>query len=194
MSKLGFEAAPVSLHTIQELFLQAQASIVDFIVKSFSPDHVIPRIKPPVAAEVAPEDLAAECEPYLKFYAAHQRQLDLKIQSLQVQVRESISGVSPQLAQLSTLDTVLGDTLVSYSRKAFVVVPILLSQRFAQLFDEHLAALNNSDEKPTRWPQRIEGYLGEMRAILLAETEARLLPILGLIETIKENNDSNDYE
>jgi Protein of unknown function (DUF3348) len=189
LSTLDVVSAPVAGQTAQGLFLQTQASIVDFIAKSFAKDRGAGRVRLPVVSQLPPEDASAGCEPYVQFYLAHQRQLELRVQGLQQQLRQFVSGLSPELAQLSALDKVLGDTLASYSRRTLAVVPALLSKRFAQMLEEHR---NAPEQTAPGWPQRVEEYLEEMRGMLLAETETRLLPILGLVETIKEDNDSNE--
>ena len=174
--------------------LQTQAAIVESIVRSFSPDRALSRIKRPVPLETAPTDAAATRDAYVKFYAAHQRQIDLKVQKLQTQVRDAASGLSPRLSQLATLDTVLGDTLTPYSRNALSALPKLVAQRFDHMLNKYNDAQNQPQNPAAQWMQMLNTYLGELQEMLLAETETRLLPILGLIETINEDTYHNEYE
>jgi hypothetical protein len=142
--------------------------------------------------ETPPADTAAARESYVKFYSAHQRQIDLKVQKLQAQVRDAVSGHSPRLSQLATLDTVLGDTLFSYSKSALGVLPRLVAQRFDDMLNEYHTVQNEPQNAAAPWTSVLNQYLGELREMLLAETETRLLPILGLIETINEDTYRNE--
>ena len=194
LSNMDFSSAPVAGKSIKQLFLQTQAGIVESIVKSFSANRELSRIKPPVPQEDAPTDAAQTRDAYVKFYAAHQRQIDIKVQKLQAQVRDVASGLSPRLSQLAALDTVLGDTLSLYSRNALGVLPKLVAQRFDDTLNEYNAAQDQPQSLHANWTPLLNRYLGELQEMLLAETETRLLPILGLIETINEDADHNEYE
>ncbi|MEH6570810.1 MAG: DUF3348 family protein [Halioglobus sp.] len=194
LSNMEFASVPVAGKSVQQLFLQTQAAIIESIVKSFSPNRELSRLKRPVPLDTAPSDAALTRDAYVKFYAAHQRQIDLKVQKLQAQVRDVASGLSPRLSQLAALDTVLGDTLSLYSRNALGVLPKLVAQRFDDTLNEYNAAQNRPPSPDAHWTPLLNRYLGELQEMLLAETETRLLPILGLIETINEDADHNEYE
>jgi hypothetical protein len=194
LSNMEFASAPIAGKTVKQQFLQTQAAIVESIVKSFSPDRDRSRIKRPLLLEAPSVDTAAARESYVKFYTAHQRQIDLKVQKLQAQVRDAVSGHSPRLSQLATLDTVLGDTLSAYSKSALGVLPWLVAQRFDGMLSEYHTVQIEPQNTAATWISMLNKYLGELREMLLAETETRLLPILGLIETINEDAYHNEYE
>lgn len=194
LSNMEFASAPIAGTAIKQQFLQTQAAIVESIVKSFSPDRALSRIKRPASLETAPTNAAQTRDAYVKFYAAHQRQIELKVQKLQAQVRDAALGLSPRLSQLAKLDTVLGDTLSAYSRNALGVLPKLVARRFDDMLSEYNAAQGQPQNPAAHWASMLNMYLGELQEMLLAETETRLLPILGLIETINEDADHNEYE
>jgi hypothetical protein len=192
LSNMAFASAPIAGKTVKQQFLQTQAAIVESIAKSFSPDRDRSRLKCPLLLEAPSKDAAAARESYVTFYAAHQRQIDLKVQKLQAQVRDAVSGHSPRLSQLATLDTVLGDTLSAYSRSALAVLPALVATRFDDLLEEYRTVQSDFINTLASWISMLNQYLGELREMLLAETETRLLPILGLIETVNEDTYRNE--
>lgn len=176
LRSMAFESRTVSNEAVQREFLRARTAMMQSVIDSFDTGAGTSRIKlpPPTAAS----------EPYLKFYAAHQRQIDLKILRLQAQVRDAVAGLSPGLAQLCALDTALGDTLAVHSRKFFALVPGLLQQYLEPLLDENQDQLAPLHER----------LCAKMQGLLLAEIEARLLPVLGLIEATNEHSDNAKYE
>ena len=181
---MAFEPVAVAAdEPVRERFLSARTSIIQSVIRSFDPGAGIARIKlPPAPPADAPPDEAAAYEPYLRFYRAHQREIDLRVQRVQSQVRAAAAGLSPELARLAALDAVLGETLALHTRKYFAVIPRLLSKHFAQLAGEYPPAESH------------ERFCGDMRELLLAEIETRLLPVLGLIEALNTHTEKNTYE
>jgi len=190
----NFEQKTTSDEAIREEFLQVRNSIVASIIASFANEGGLRRIKLPPAAEQAPDDSAAGFEPYGRFYTAHQREMDAKIQHLRFHVREAAKDATPQLAQLATLDKALADTLAAHSRKCFAVIPRLLSRRYEQLLNEYKEASENPQGNTGTWPELLEIFCRNMHGLLLAEVEARLLPTQGLIEALHSQIDTTPYE
>ncbi len=162
---------------VRERFLSVRTSIIQSVIKSFDPGEGSARIKLPPPPADAPPDAAAAYEPYLRFYRAHQREIDRRVQAVQSQVRAAAAGLAPELARLAALDAALGETLVLHTRKFFAVIPRLLGKHFEQLAGER---------PPIEWYER---FCGDMRGLLLAEIETRLLPVLGLIEALNTHTD-----
>lgn len=185
-----FERAPVSIEAVKAQFLKVQTSLVQFIVNSFTAGTGPGLIKLPAAVAYSGDAATTAYQPYQRFYAAHQRQIDLKVRKLQSLIRDSASGISPELAQLCVLDSTLGDMLADHARKCFGVIPKLLERRFEHLLLENAQALSQADELEDAWKQTLEQFCTEIRGLLLAETETRLLPVLGLIEAINEATDN----
>jgi len=185
LSRLAFELTTDSTETVKASFLRVRASIVQSIIKSFIPGGPPSRIRLPKPKVGGSTEKTVAYEPYLKFYVAHQIDIHSRVQSLQSQVREAVSGLSPELAQLSALDAAVGDALAVRSRDFFAIVPRLLEKRFKQLHDEQQQDANNPDS----WLQAgggLEQFCSEMRGLLLAELEVRLQPVLGLVEAVNE--------
>ena len=121
---MNFEASGVPCDDIRDEFLKVRSNLMQSIMTSFSPSAAGPsRLKLPT---VDPREISGTekaCEPYLRFYAGHQRQIDFNIQKLRAEVRQVASGLSPALAQLAALDKTLGSTLSPHARKSFAAIP-----------------------------------------------------------------------
>jgi hypothetical protein len=189
-SAADFEPSGESPGVLREDFLRARSAMLQGVMKSFSPQSAAVRIRLPEPTPQAPQDPVTAYEPYQRFYAAHQRQIDLSSRKLQTQARKTATGLSPQLARLAALDSALGDPLGSWSRQCFAAAPSLLGKRFIQLHRQCCPAAG----EPGNWPLLFQGFCTEMRESLLAEIDARLLPVLGLIEAVNEQIEPPDYD
>jgi len=159
----SFQQEASSPESLQAEFLRVRNGIVASIIKSYGADG--------------------------KFYAAHQRDMEFKISQLRLQVRDVAEGASAELAQLAALDEVLADTLAVHSRKMFARVPGFLEKRFDQLLNSYQRAHADPQAGGSTWPELLEGFGCEIRELLLAEVEARLLPTQGLIEALNAGID-----
>jgi hypothetical protein len=184
-----FEPSGASRQAILDEFLRVRRSLMQSVINSCAGQAGPSRIRLPAVMEDLPPDVKTAYAPYLKFYAAHQRDMDPRVQRLQADIRESAAGLSPELAQLCSLDEVIGNTLSLHRRKLFGAVPRLLARRFEQGFDAYQQALSGSRSGHASWPDFHRQFCAEMRGLLLAEIETRLLPVTGLIETINTEVD-----
>jgi hypothetical protein len=206
-SAIPFEPTRTSIEAIKDEFIRGHAALVDFIVRSFSLRAGRARGKLPT-----PEAYHSHCrltqvyattgsglsknhtaayEPYRKFYLGRQETLAIKIYHLRSRMAEAITGGSPQLAQLASLDKGVGDALAVQSQQILAMIPNLLGRRFKRLLDAHWHELPSgpavSDLEP--WMKSggwISKFCAEMQEMLLAELEIRLLPVLGLIEAFSD--------
>jgi hypothetical protein len=205
VSGVEFKPSGISGPAIRNAFFSAQTEMVRFIITGFAP-----AARPMDDSPPTPESLHAHCEwtgifsatnkrkskkkttayePYRKFYKSRQRGLDIRIQRLQTEIRDAISGLSPSLSQLSRMDKALSEALSEASREIFAVIPKLLEQRFNRLFDLHRSELPENPEvtdiepwmRPGGW---ISVFCMEMREFLLAELEVRLQPVVGMIDSL----------
>ncbi len=167
-----FQPEPVLAADISALFRRARRDVVVSIVQGFAPDARIP--VPMIPGEPL-VDLQAAYEPWHRFYAAHQRELDAAVQRLQGEVRDAVGWMSAELARLVALDRELGGILAAPARQLLGVIPRLLRRRFEVLCGETQAVGGT----PTDWH---DAFCRELKGVLLAEAEVRLLPIMGLIE------------
>ncbi len=198
LARTRFEPRQQAPGTIEAEFLRVQKTIIDSLSRRFVDDSeqvssrdMFPALRP----QASPEQLSSY-EPYQGFYVNLQRYMEREVHHLQSASRDAVAGLSPQLAQLVTIDTTLGDTLTAHSRKLLALVPQLLGQRFEFLRQQ--------------WPDNAEqaiaqdscdtwlasgGWLHRFRLdthdLLLAELDLRLQPILGLIEAANEACDNS---
>ncbi len=185
----SFRQEANSTEALQAEFLRVRNGIVTAIINSYGADTGFGRIKFPRADREVPADSDSGYGPYGRFYAAHQRDMELKISQLRLQVHDVAEGASAELAQLAALDEVLADTLAVHSRKMFARLPGFLAKRFDQLLNSYQCALADPQPGASTWPELLEGFGCEIRKLLLAEVEARLLPTQGLIEALNAEID-----
>lgn len=189
----AFEPRVVSTEVVKEQFLHEQKEIVQYLIEHFVSSEASTRIKLPVPKAGAQREELMDYEPYQRFYAIRQREMASRVQRLRVDVRESVSGLSPELAQLSVLDTALDEMFSQHSQKSFSAIPRLLEKRFRHLLDEHQQAyIGQETDDPERWVQAggwLEKFYVEMQGLLLAELDVRLQPVLGLVEALNNEED-----
>ena len=151
-------------------------------------------IKPPEPPDASPVGAAA-FEPYRRFYAAHQREMEASLGPLRARVRAVLSKNGPALKQLAALDATLDSILCERENKLLTKVASLLQKRFMYLFRTHQQALqaNGQADEPALW-MRNGGWLArfcqELQTVLLAELDLRLQPTLGLLEAYKNETES----
>lgn len=171
-------------------FERIQAGLINSVMKSCSPKLGKSHIQLPKPDFDMPLDLAAAFAPYRRFYQAHQRDMELGIQPLRVNVRGALAKASPRLRKLADLDAALEKILRERESKLLAKVPMLLKQRFEQLFKEHQQKLVDTQQADTPAGWMHEGawlarFCSDMQMLLLAEVELRLQPTTGLIEAFK---------
>ncbi|MDX9788528.1 MAG: DUF3348 family protein [Desulfobacterales bacterium] len=194
---------------ITEAFLRARRSLVRAIAMSFIPMAGNPKDRLPTPERLHahfqltgvfavkrpgnPQTHATAFEPYRQFYTARQRELEMKVRQLRSHIGAEISGISPQSAQLSTLDASLGEVLLPRTQELFAVIPKLLERRFGGGLDAHRRTLSKAPAASdlAQWIEP-DGWIGlfcnDMRALLLAELEVRLQPVSGMIESLSETS------
>jgi hypothetical protein len=217
LSAMSFQPEPRTTaditESVREEFLRARLSLVRAITSSFDPaagrkggklptleglyDHFQLTGVFSAKRSERSQNHAAAFEPYRKFYVARQHNLEIKVQQLRAYIGDAITGLSPELAKLSKLDASLENALSSRGRELFAVVPKLLELRFGERLDIHRQAIPKdpaaSDLEPWLQPGGwIRTFCGEMRQLLLAELEARLQPVMGMMESLPETN-AADY-
>ncbi len=158
-------------HAVRSEFLRVRGKLVAAIIESCSMQASNAKIRWPAPTEETP--VAVSFEAFLRFYVAHQREMDLGVRSLRSSVRENMSNLTLELQHLVTLDIVLEDTLWDHSRRILAVIPRFLEKRFT--------ALQQTSAPVEEWMQR---FRTDVQGLLLAELELRLQPVLGLVETL----------
>ncbi|WP_157900308.1 DUF3348 domain-containing protein [Rhodoferax koreensis] len=128
--------------------------------------------------EPTPEE-QADFAPQRQRYLDQQRNMDLMIGPLRANLREALAAASPRLRQLAALDAVWEQMLEPHERRLLPTMPGFLERRFQQLRNDH------AQDDPAAW-RRPGGWLDvfdrTLQEVLLAELDARLQPVMGLME------------
>jgi len=82
---------------------------------------------------------AQEFQPYRRYYAARQREMEAAMVPLRGRLRAALTAQSPARAQLAALDAVLAAALAERERDALAGVPQVLEARFEELRGERRA-------------------------------------------------------
>jgi hypothetical protein len=172
-------------------FNNVKSKLENSISKSCSPHLGKSHIHLPVPRLELPMEIGATFTPYRRFYEAHQRDIELSIQPLRVNVRAALASASPQLKQLAELDAALEQILIERESKLLASIPVLLKKRFEHLFSVHQQHLFDTQQtdKPASWMQTgswLAQFCQDMHMLLLAELELRLQPTMGLMEALKQ--------
>lgn len=131
--------------------------------------------------------------PYRRFYEAHQRDMELSVEPLRVNLRAALAKASPRLRKLAELDIVMDKFLRAREGHLLGRVPVLLQKRFGARYaahQEHLAASGQADNQ-TAWMHPggwLAGFCQDLQTVLLAESELRLQPSMGLLEALNQKN------
>lgn len=186
------DARSAARASIAAEFDRIQAGLMNSITKSCTSNTGRTHITLPMPEPEIPTNIATAYAPYRRFYEAHQRDMDLSIQPLRVNVRHALAKASPRLRKLADLDAAMDKMLRERESKLLGKVPVLLKKRFELLFKEHqqrLSAAQQADN-PATW-MKTGGWLArfckDMQLLLLAELDLRLQPAMGLIEAFTED-------
>ena len=140
----------------------------------------------PVPIPAAPEETVADYALFRQRHLDLQRQMDLMLPPLRVNVREAIAAVSPSLRQLAALDAVWEQMLAAREQKLLATIPTLLKHRFEQLRTD--PSQPSAGLAPALWRQPggwLDRFDREQQAVMLAELDLRLEPIMGLAEAFQ---------
>lgn len=173
-------------------FDRVQALLVNAIITSCSSSPGKTHNKLPAPQLELPMNVATAYTPYRRFYEAHQRDMELRIQPLRFNVRAAVAKASPRLKKLADLDATLEKILQEREAHLLSKVPGLLRKRFEQLFREHQQKLADAQQadNPAGWAQAggwLARFCNDLQMLLLAEAELRLQPTMGLIEAFKQD-------
>ena len=129
-------------------------------------------------------------EPYRRFYQSKQRQMAAAVPPLRLKARGALTDHGPALARLARIDAVLDATLTGYARKGFGAVPGVLEKRFLALWPDrqHSLLSDTPGDDPRDWMKEgawLHRFCQEMKTLLLAELDARLEPVQGLLMALE---------
>jgi hypothetical protein len=184
-------AQTVASGAIGDEYTRIQAALVNSITQRGVPIPGRTRIALPVPKPGESIEDASAYESYRRYYLAHQRDMELRVRPLRAQVREVLTKASPALKKLAALDAVFDGILGDRESKLLATIPVLLEQRFQQLFQAHQQKLADvqQDDNPAFWMKTgawLARFCHELQTVLLAELDVRLQPTLGLIEAFNQ--------
>jgi Protein of unknown function (DUF3348) len=187
LARLSFEEPTGNVREIKTDFLVARTGIIEAAINSFIVGKQSSRLSFPLHADEPPEDIKGASDACVRFYSAQQREVDYRIRELQQWVRDAVSGLSLKLARLAQLDATLHETLAPRARRYFSSVSGLLGKRATLLLQTYQNSLSDGENNQQLWAKTADTLRIECRGLLLAEIEARLLPVMGLIEAMDEH-------
>ena len=171
-------------------FERIRAFMVNSITKSCLPTGGNTPIKLPLP------DPEISYAPYRRFFETHQRDMELSVNPLRVNLRAALANATPGLRKLAELDVVMEKFLRAREGQLLARVPMLLQKRFLAQYAAHqeqLAASGQPDN-PAAWMHPggwLARFCQNLQTLLLAEVELRLQPSAGLLEAL---NQQKDYE
>jgi hypothetical protein len=201
--------APIAPEALARHVDKVRAQLVESITQGAPAGSGLARIDMPTPVLDAPVEAKAAFEPYRRFVAAHQRQMDSTLRSLRAQLRLQLSQRGSAGQQLAALDTAFENILAEREATLLAKTAKLLEKRFMQALKAHMqrqaqtqpaamatetadAATDDMDvidrnpnetpkADPSSWLMPLRQTL---RQALLAELDTRLQPALGLLEAL----------
>ncbi|MEK7345635.1 MAG: DUF3348 family protein [Pseudomonadota bacterium] len=176
---------------------KVRAQLAQSIAQGAPPGSGLARIEMPPAELDEPIEPKTAFEPYRRFYAAHQRQMENTLQTLRAQVRAQLGKRAPHLQPLAALDAAFENILSEREAVLLTKVAKLHEKRFVQALKLHIKQQAEAASEvmaggetatavhPTAWLMPLRQA---MRAALLAELDTRLQPTLGLLEAFNQEN------
>lgn len=191
---------------------KVRAQLVESITQGAPLGSGLARIDMPAPVLDEPVEIKTAFEPYRRFVAAHQRQMESTLRSLRAQLRMQLSRHGGAGQQLAALDAAFENILAEREAALLAKTAQLLEKRFVQSLKLHLQAqtqatqaalatetakasmnitdtTDTTDTAPNHSPEPdASSWLvplhQTLRQALLAELDTRLQPALGLLEAI----------
>lgn len=190
-------AKSVARLAIDDELTRTRVGLMNSIMNSRSSNPGKQKIALPLPGPGVPLEVAADYEPYRRYYLAHQRDMEACVRPLRARARERLASASPGLKKLAALDATLDAVLCDRESKLLATVPLLLEKRFEKLLKAHQQRLVDAQQTddPALWMNAgawLERFCNELQTALLAELDLRLQPTLGLIEAF--NNEITKHK
>lgn len=139
----------------------------------------------PLAAAPVPAEAAIDFASHRQRYSACQLAMETQIVPLRRRLRSSLSDRSPALARLAELDLVMEQVVGAQERALLATVAARLEPRFDELRGAQGDAAPDAPVQSGPWLAR---FRQEMRELLLAELDLRLLPVEGLLQACRQSS------
>lgn len=188
---------------------KVRAQLVESITQGAPAGSGLARIDMPAPVVDEPVEIKTAFEPYRRFVAAHQRQMDSTLRSLRAQLRLQLSKQGSAGQQLAAIDTAFENILAEREAALLAKTSKLLEKRFVQALKTHMLlqvqaqpaalptgtshaafdAIDDIDANPNDTPKAdpsswLMPLRQTLRQALLAELDTRLQPTLGLLEAL----------
>jgi hypothetical protein len=184
-TEADFSPSGPAPQVVRDDYLAVRATLLKAVEASFNPGPGYTRLKLPRFEDMPEGDEQALLGACQRFYASQQREIVFRIAGLRERVSYAVAQQSPGLSQLVALDATLGDALSALGTRCFEAIPALLGRRFTRL--RLFPALDSGAAS-------YDKFCREMKALLLAEIDARLLPILGLVEALDDHLTAENHD
>ncbi len=176
-------------------FDKVKAALEQSIAQGAPSGTGLARIEMPPAKLDEPLEPKIAFEPYRRFYAAHQRQMETQVRTLRAQMRGQLAKSTTALQQLAALDANFENILSEREAMLLVKVPKLLEKRFSLALKQHLkkqaeASAEDANTPPLKPDTWLLPWRQQLRTALLAELDTRLQPALGLLEAFNQESTS----
>lgn len=119
---------------------KVRAQLVESITQGAPAGSGLARIDMPAPVLDEPVEIKTAFEPYRRFVAAHQRQMESTLRSLRAQLRLQLSQRASAGQQLAALDTAFENILAEREAALLAKTSKLLEKRFVQALKAHMQA------------------------------------------------------
>jgi hypothetical protein len=202
----GQRMPPLAPEALARHVEKVRAQLVESISQGAPAGSGLARIDMPTPVLDEPVEIKTAFEPYRRFVAAHQRQMEITLRNLRAQLRLQLSQRESVGQQLAALDAAFENILAEREAVLLAKTSKLLEKRFVQTLKAHIqvqalatktadamvAATDDIDRidttpndtpkgDPSSWLMSLRQTL---RQALLAELDTRLQPTLGLLEAL----------
>ncbi len=123
--------------------------------------------------------------PFRQCHQARQQAMEVSIGPLRERVRAALAEHQGEMARLAALDAVMAEVLAAQERRLLATVPALLARHFERLCGSGAEAEACGDAQSLDADARRELFRLDQQAVLLAELELRLQPVLGLLAALQ---------
>lgn len=196
----GEPAAPGAtpdLRALDNAFQATRAEVIDLIRAPVVPPRAA-RLRADNTPVAEPDPRAdADFSALAPRYLALQRQMETRLDGLRRLLRSALAHGSATQRQLAALDGVMEQMLGEREQRLWALLPTQLDKRLTALRSAHESALERSGQadEPLRW-RKAGGWLWafeqDLQALLLAEMQVRLQPIMGLLQALQAaHNEQN---
>lgn len=183
----GGVAGGADVPALQALLQATRAELTDLLTAKPVPAKPLRERADNTPIDGPDPEAAADFALHAARYLALQKQMDARLASVRAQLRQSLSAGPQGLRRLALLDAVMEQMLGPREQRLWASLPGHLERRMVHLRAAHqqqLEAAGRVDE-PKRWSEP-GGWLfvfeQDLRALLLAELQVRLEPLVGLLE------------